>query len=405
MTRYGFDADRRIVVATWPAGVGHAATVSAEVPETVADETGRQLAAALERLSGVMWRTYTHPWVGELDGLDDPDGAAWTSADGVPTPEATDRGPFAEVLPALTAPNLPDGSGLLLVSYDPVVETAHQVGRLLHAGADPRLIDEIGADVAAEIEAVERAELGDLAGRARQAVALSRADASPVQICAAHTALGRDPLGSDELFTAIDPTAASVAAAHWLHAAAGLAAELSGGDPLGVVEEADDLEALPVLTPTLVLARMIEGGESAREVVLDLVREALDAAGGRIPDLEGLVLQIAEAEHRADDVAPDRRDEIRDAFLPDRVTPLDPSRPSIDLLEDLLAGIRGCWLIYQEYSDPGLDDVTVAGSVTTADPTVGADLDEAFDEARESVRAAFLERLRVRAEAGADRLL
>ena len=35
-----------------------------------------------------------------------------------------------------------------------------------------------------------------------------------------------------------------------------------------------------------------------------------------------------------------------------RLTPLDPSCPALDLLEDLLSGIHGCWLIYQEYVEP-----------------------------------------------------
>jgi hypothetical protein len=34
-----------------------------------------------------------------------------------------------------------------------------------------------------------------------------------------------------------------------------------------------------------------------------------------------------------------------------RLTPLDPRRPSRDLLEDLLAGIRGCWLVYPQCID------------------------------------------------------
>jgi hypothetical protein len=37
-----------------------------------------------------------------------------------------------------------------------------------------------------------------------------------------------------------------------------------------------------------------------------------------------------------------------------RPTPLDPSRPALDLLEDLLSGISACWLNFLEYaSDPG----------------------------------------------------
>ncbi len=384
MTHYGFDPERRVVVATWPAGVGHAAATVADVPAPVDDETASHLAATLERFSGALWHTYTHPWVEDL---------AWAVGEGGTeagddVPEEPEQEPFAEVLPALRTPNLPDGSGLVLVSHDAVVEYAHQIGRLL-AGADPGLLGQVEVEVAAELSAVQRAELGDLGGRARQAVALSRADASPLQVRAAHAALLREPLGPDGLFVDIDPTAASVAAAHWLAEAATLAAEVSGGDPVGVVEEADDIEALPVLTPTVVLVRMLGAGETPRSVVLDLVRGALDAAEGRIPDLNALVLQIAEAETRADEVPEARRDEMREALLPDRVTPLDPTRPSLDLLEDLLAGIRGCWLIFSEYSEPDVD---------------GTD-DEAFEAARRALRAEFDALLRSRADVDTDRLL
>jgi hypothetical protein len=67
-----------------------------------------------------------------------------------------------------------------------------------------------------EIAAIERAELGDLSGRAAQAVLLTRQDASPVQVAAADTLAG-SLLGGDQLLT-LDPTAACGAAAHWLYA-------------------------------------------------------------------------------------------------------------------------------------------------------------------------------------------
>jgi hypothetical protein len=36
-----------------------------------------------------------------------------------------------------------------------------------------------------------------------------------------------------------------------------------------------------------------------------------------------------------------------------RPTPLDLSRSAVDLLGDLLSGIRGCWLVFLEYArDP-----------------------------------------------------
>lgn len=58
-------------------------------------------------------------------------------------------------------------------------------------------------------------------------------------------------------------------AAHWLQAAAEVVAELAECDPTEVVIEADDIEALPVHTPTLVLERLY-AGETPREVVSDL---------------------------------------------------------------------------------------------------------------------------------------
>ena len=55
----------------------------------------------------------------------------------------------------------------------------------------------------------------------------------------------KDPLGSRALMSDVDPTAAAVAAAHWLDAAATVAAEESGLEPEQVVVEADSIEALP----------------------------------------------------------------------------------------------------------------------------------------------------------------
>ena len=89
------------------------------------------------------------------------------------------------------------------------------------------------------------------------------------------------------------PTAAAVAAAHWLDAAATIAAEESGLEPVQVVLEADNIEALPHETPTRVL------------------------------------------EHRAphiDQADLGQREQRLDAL---RLTTLDPTRPALDLLEDL----------------------------------------------------------------------
>ncbi|MEY9935422.1 hypothetical protein ABH926_010104 [Catenulispora sp. GP43] len=63
-------------------------------------------------------------------------------------------------------------------------------------------------DVTAEIEAIERSELGDLSGRTAQAVKLSRTSASPARVAAADALLRAGLLGGIGLFTTVDPTSA-----------------------------------------------------------------------------------------------------------------------------------------------------------------------------------------------------
>lgn len=95
----------------------------------------------------------------------------------------------------------------MLAAYDPVAESAHRLGRVLHAIGDETCTAAVLKDVVAEIEAIERAKLGDLSRRAAQAVEPSRTTASPPQVTAT------DPLGGIELFTAVHPTSAAVATA------------------------------------------------------------------------------------------------------------------------------------------------------------------------------------------------
>lgn len=59
------------------------------------------------------------------------------------------------------------------------------------------------------------------------------------------------PLGSAKLFEEVDATAAAIAAAHWLQAAAQVAAECADCDPTLVMVEADNIEALAVRTRAL----------------------------------------------------------------------------------------------------------------------------------------------------------
>ncbi|WP_434444038.1 hypothetical protein [Lentzea sp. E54] len=116
-----------------------------------------------------------------------------------------ERDAFAEVLDHVRKPHLPDEQGSIVQSYRPVEEAVHRVGRALHAFGDPALSDAVVAEVREELAAVEHAELGDFSGRARQAVRMSRADASPLQVNAAHDFLHAHPLWSSRLFDEVDP--------------------------------------------------------------------------------------------------------------------------------------------------------------------------------------------------------
>lgn len=123
--------------------------------------------------------------------------------------------------------------------------------------------------------------------------------ASPTQVAAADALLSTAPFGPIGLFEGIDPNAAAVAAAHWLCAAADVTARVAGCAPTRVVLEADDIESLEVETSTHVLERLNDG-RSPREAVLDLI-------GAR--------------------------------------------RPARELLDDLLNGIWGCYLLFSEYAE------------------------------------------------------
>ncbi|MFJ2779748.1 Voldacs domain-containing protein [Kitasatospora sp. NPDC087315] len=341
MTRYSIDPERHELIATWGTGEGGLATRIGVLPAGTGTSALLGLARALTQLSEAAWRTYTHP--ASAASSQEPNSEGWRRSE--------ERKAFDEVPLAITRPNLPQ-DGMLDVSYSPLVESAHRAGRALHTLDDRELTDAVLAETATELAAVENAELGDLTGRARQAVLLSREGASPVQVAAADRLLEQNPFGPAALLTEIDPTAAAVAAAHWLAAAAEVTAEATGHSPTTLLLEADNSEALPHETPTLVL-ELLEAGVSPYDAVTGLVRHALHIADGLLPDPAGLREQLEDldddlAEHTGPDTDPE------DTGL--RLTPLDPRRPARDLLEDLLTGIHGCQLLHEEYDDPDDED-------------------------------------------------
>lgn len=389
MTVYALDQGRRAVVAAWRCGVGSMADTVATLPESVSMDTGLALVEALSALSGQLWRNYTHP-ASAADSMTE-NSEGWR--------REQERHAFEIVVAAVRTPNVADAAGQIEVSYVATEEMAHKLGRVLHEIADAELTTRIAAEAADEVAAVEAAERGELSGRAEQAVQLSRADASPLQVAAADALLHQNPLGSMGLFRQVDPTAAAVATAHWLHSAAEVAAEMSQIVPTALVMEADNIQALPVVTPTLVL-ELLHAGNTPVEVVTELVREAMAAADGEIPNIEELQAHMMAAEQQARQ-HPDRFEEIRQALMPCRVTPLDPARPSQELLEDLMEAIWGCWLLYREHA--------LAHDHQHPDTALDTDESEAEDAVYEpleaQLREEFLDAVRADAHTHRSRLL
>ncbi|NJC83123.1 hypothetical protein HC030_11210 [Planosporangium mesophilum] len=361
------------MAASWSTGYGDVSTTVAALPVASTSQQRLVLAAALTALSGQLWRCYTHPASASPTLEINSDG--WR--------RQQQRDSFAAVVNSVRRPNLPDEHGTLTVSYDPVEECAHRVGRALHVMTDETLTAAVAADLEAEIAAVGQAERGDLSDRARQAVELTRAAPSPTQVAEADGVLSENPLAWDRLFLDFDPAAAAVAAAHWLRAAAGVVSEASGIAVTEVLTEADNIEALPHETPTVVL-ELLDSGVRPYDAVSLLIREAMLVAEGEVPDLGRLRDAIDKVDRLVGEHAADGLD-AAEYVATVRLTPLDPRRPARDLLEDLLTGVQGCRLLYGEYAD--LDDA-------------GDDdgLEELIDEA-------FCREVRKRAVADKHRLL
>jgi len=206
-------------------------------------------------------------------------------------------------------------------------------------------------------------------------------------------------LGGDALFTDVDPTVAAVAAAHWLYSAAEVVSEISGIDATSVVVEADNIEALPHETPTAVLEE-VAAGRAPHRVVTKMIRDAMCVAEGRVPDAVDLIGRVAELVELAGRYEPDDP-KLRETLLKQmRITPLDPTRPAVDLLEDLLEGIHACWLLYQEYYEDDED-----GDADDWDED-GKDSEEDYHARRiKEITESFLTDVRMEAEAQAERLL
>jgi hypothetical protein len=110
MTRYAVDESRGELLTTWETGRGAVAIRVAPLAASVEPHQRLALAAELSGLSEQLWRCYTHP--ASAAGSLEVNTEGWRR-------EQT-RNEFASVTAHIRTPNLPDGTGLLMVSYDPV---------------------------------------------------------------------------------------------------------------------------------------------------------------------------------------------------------------------------------------------------------------------------------------------
>jgi hypothetical protein len=94
------------------------------------------------------------------------------------------------------------------------------------------------------------------------------------------------------------------------------------------------------------------------------------------------------------------RDELTASI---RATPLDPGRPALDLLADLLDGIRGCWLMFSEYVDDAGPELADDDQEESEDE--GANKAERGQDTRDALTGEFIDAVRAEAEGQHDRLL
>ena len=328
MTRYAVDQGRGVLTRTIATRAGETASDVA-LFQTVDLAARTQLAAALTKLSDALWNAYTDP---ESDAL-----LRSLAADDEDDP----RFDPTRVIHAVREPNLPE-DGYLPPERFTSEAAAHEVGRILHTIGDPALRDLVAQEVEAEVSAVAQADTGYFAGRAAQAILLTRVKALPTQVEAAFEAFQQSPYDREAILARFDPHAASVVAAHWLLCAAQIAAQTSGINVESIMLVADDLEMIPVETTSTMLSLQAHG-KTPDEAVSVLIGIALGVARGLV---SAAVIESLTAGGQP-------------VNGPVQISSIDPRRPAPDLLEALLDGIEGAFLVWDDYddTDPVSDDL------------------------------------------------
>ncbi|MGH8896634.1 MAG: hypothetical protein ACRDZ4_06310 [Egibacteraceae bacterium] len=269
-----------------------------------------QVGRALEWCSHALWRYYTEGWgTGGEDALVEACREEYEALGVELEQYQTLEKARAEIARVLADPPLLSPSGDLSVSYDSRVESAACMARALLVLGDDAVTAAAHAELQRELDAVASAELGDLTGRAGQAVRQPRREASFTQIAAAHAALRAHASGQGSLdrLSQVEPSPAAHALAAWIVAGARLHDELCGcwREPIEIVHEAGEIQPIDTELGSCLLEAVEDGWEIAFALskLIDAhglirVRDCLDAA------YRGVWLVFQQAVSRAADGTP-----------------------------------------------------------------------------------------------------
>ena len=334
MTRYAYNPSTRTIHATWSESTRHADTIVlvATTDESVADPDVHQLLAALARLSNAAWDTYAHH--------------SWTRVEGVndyfeTTDQYKELKRLDTVCDSIRNTQAPSESAPAN-DHTTIGKFTHEVGQALLTIGSTELTEAVVADIEAELSAIEAARAGVFAGRSAQALQLTTTRVVDAHVVAASEifATGEPSLAA---FEHLEPSSVAVAAAHWVYAASVVAGKAAKCHPVEVIYEADGIDGMPVLTVSAVVSQL-SAGYSPRHVVASMISKAQRVATGTLYGENSIYDLFEESYEKATP-----RDSFYESFS-QGVFILNPLRPALNILEDMIDGVMGAWLVYDEYT-------------------------------------------------------
>lgn len=300
MSEYAFDRRRRLLTVSWDTGRGRVGRDVTAIPKNV---DGERLARELTDFALALWQIYC---LGELQS---PSGQALVDSA---------VGSVERTAPTITH---------IFVVYESLPELGHRIGYILQTAGDAGLSERIVAECRAEVAAARSAESGILEDRAVQAARLWRLDPCQRQVDAASAIIDRTPIYA-EGFETVEPTAACVAIIPYLEAMIRVVGAQMGFSLNEVIARGIFIDPTPLAA--IETTDRFRAGESAMDIVTGLVRDATDVAFGETPS--NLRALVAAATESLPDVSVD-------AGGLEHLCTLDPFRPALVLLQDLLHGL------------------------------------------------------------------